>query len=256
MRHLLVDADTILYRVGFSGPPSPYSACSQLATYIENISVRALNRFGITVAETAGCTITYFLTVSDGVRYRDKFSKAVKYKEHRASAPSPLYMREMQDFVVRNLNTHVSFSSEREADDAVSILARMYFNRTGTTDNYIIAGVDKDLLQIPGDHYNYVKDTTHYQSFHEADRWFFHQLLMGDVADNIPGIKGVGPKKAEKILSKGSTVDQWWDLTVEEYTKAYPKHSENELCDMLYERGNMLWIQRSEGQEWYPPIPD
>jgi DNA polymerase-1 len=101
-----------------------------------------------------------------------------------------------------------------------------------------------------------VKDTAYSQSASQADRWFFYQLLMGDVADNIPGIKGVGPKKAEKILSKGSTTEQWWDLTVEEYAKAYPKHSENELCDMLYERGNMLWIQRRDEQEWYPPIPD
>jgi len=46
MRHLLVDADTILYRVGFSGPPSPASACSQLGTYIENIAIRAYQKYG------------------------------------------------------------------------------------------------------------------------------------------------------------------------------------------------------------------
>jgi DNA polymerase-1 len=165
-------------------------------------------------------------------------------------------MKEMQDFVIRNLNTNVSYSSQREADDAVSIIARDYYVCSGASDKYIIAGVDKDLLQIPGDHYNYVKDTIRYQASWEADRWFFYQLLMGDVADNIPGIKGVGPKKADKILAKGGDAAEWWDLTVEEYAKAYPKYSENELCDMLYERGNMLWIQRRDEQEWYPPIPD
>jgi hypothetical protein len=256
MRHLLVDADTILYRVGFSGPPSPAAACAQLGTYIDTIAIRAYRKYGISVTDTSICFITYFLTISDGVRYRDKFSKTVKYKEHRSSAPTPLYMKEMQDFVIRNLNTNVSYSSQREADDAVSIVARNYYGSSGNSDKYIIAGVDKDLLQIPGGHYNYVKDTAYSQSASQADRWFFYQLLMGDVADNIPGIKGVGPKKAEKILSKGSTTEQWWDLTVEEYAKAYPKHSENELCDMLYERGNMLWIQRRDEQEWYPPIPD
>jgi len=256
MRHLLVDADTILYRVGFSSPPSPASACSQLGTYIDNIAIRAYQKFGYPITDTSSCFITYFLTISDGVRYRDKFSKSVKYKEHRASAPTPLYMKEMQDFVIRNLNTNVSYSSQREADDAVSIIARDYYVCSGASDKYIIAGVDKDLLQIPGDHYNYVKDTIRYQASWEADRWFFYQLLMGDVADNIPGIKGVGPKKADKILAKGGDAAEWWDLTVEEYAKAYPKYSENELCDMLYERGNMLWIQRRDEQEWYPPIPD
>jgi len=29
---------------------------------------------------------------------------------------------------------------------------------------------------------------------------FYKQMLMGDSADNIKGIPGVGPKKAEKLL--------------------------------------------------------
>ena len=31
-------------------------------------------------------------------------------------------------------------------------------------------------------------------------RWFYKQVLMGDRVDNIPGLKGVGDKKADKIL--------------------------------------------------------
>jgi 5'-3' exonuclease len=39
-------------------------------------------------------------------------------------------------------------------------------------------------------------------------------MLMGDTVDNIPGIKGIGPKKAEKLLDKTKRED--WDKLVEE----------------------------------------
>ena len=35
------------------------------------------------------------------------------------------------------------------------------------------------------------------------------QWLTGDTADNIPGIKGIGPKKADKILNGIPSSRQW-----------------------------------------------
>ena len=94
-----------------------------------------------------------------------------------------------------------------EADDLVSIWATE--QRDYGADS-VIVGIDKDLLQIPGWHYNFVKklepsyvdpDTAHYN--------LMLQCLTGDSADNIPGIKGIGPKKAEKILA-GVPLERRW----------------------------------------------
>ena len=85
-----------------------------------------------------------------------------------------------------------------EADDLVSIWAyeAMEYER-----EYTIVGIDKDLLQIPGTHYNFSKKITTEVSADEADLKLMLQCLTGDTSDNIPGIKGIGPKKAEKILA-------------------------------------------------------
>ena len=94
-----------------------------------------------------------------------------------------------------------------EADDLVSIWA---YECQAMDIPYVIAGIDKDLLQIPGKHYNFIR-----QEFTDVDsdtayRNLMHQCLTGDSTDNIPGIKGCGPVKAERVL-RGLPSDMLWD---------------------------------------------
>ena len=44
-------------------------------------------------------------------------------------------------------------------------------------------------------------------------------MIMGDAADGIPGLKGYGPKKAEKIIKKGMTPYQCTKVILKEYQK-------------------------------------
>ena len=93
-----------------------------------------------------------------------------------------------------------------EADDLVSIWA----NEARAEDKtYVIAGIDKDLLQIPGNHYNYVKKIHQFIDDDTANYNLMFQCLVGDSGDNIPGIRGVGPVKAKKILSSVPDRRRW-----------------------------------------------
>ena len=93
-----------------------------------------------------------------------------------------------------------------EADDLVAIWAYEALDRK---EEYVICGIDKDLLQIPGHHYNYGKDTWQLINEEEALHNLYIQCLTGDATDNIPGLKGIGPKKAEKILAGVPLSRQW-----------------------------------------------
>ena len=88
-------------------------------------------------------------------------------------------------------------ADDMEADDLVSIWA---YECMTEDIPYVVVGIDKDLLQIPGDHYNFVKGTHQNVDRDTANYNLMLQCLTGDNADNIPGIKGIGPKKAERIL--------------------------------------------------------
>lgn len=93
-----------------------------------------------------------------------------------------------------------------EADDLVAIWAHEALENK---DEYVICGIDKDLLQIPGHHYNYGKDTWQLINEEQALYNLYIQCLTGDATDNIPGLKGIGPKKAEKILAGVPLSRQW-----------------------------------------------
>ena len=93
-----------------------------------------------------------------------------------------------------------------EADDLVCIWA---YEAREMEIPYIIAGIDKDLKQIPGNHYNFNKQVHEFVDDDTANLNLMLQCLTGDTSDNIPGIKGIGPKKAAKILSGIPMVRRW-----------------------------------------------
>ena len=114
-----------------------------------------------------------------------------------------------------------------EADDALGLAQE---------EDTVIATIDKDLRIVSGWHFNlntHVKDKVTDQ---EGDRFFYKQMLMGDKVDNIIGIRGVGPKKADKALD---TVDRaGWDMLVWSYYK-----EEFELpFQRMVENSQLLWI--------------
>ena len=93
-----------------------------------------------------------------------------------------------------------------EADDLVAIWAS---EAREMERQYVVAGIDKDLLQIPGNHYNFVKKEHQFVDDDTAHYKLMLQCLTGDNSDNIPGIKGIGPKKAERILSNIPANRRW-----------------------------------------------
>ncbi|XP_074612654.1 5'-3' exonuclease-like [Acropora palmata] len=80
-----------------------------------------------------------------------------------------------------------------EADDLVGILAT-------AIPNCLIVSNDKDLNQIPGNHYDPQKNKLFTVTVDEARKQKYMQWIHGDSVDGIPGIPGIGPRKAEKFL--------------------------------------------------------
>ena len=129
-----------------------------------------------------------------------------KYKANR---------KELEPDMKKALNFAYDYMKEKynavpadgmEADDLVAIWA---YEAIASQRDYTIVGIDKDLLQIPGNHYNFAKREHRFIDDDAADLCLMLQCLTGDTADNIPGLKGVGPKTAAKLLS-GITFGRRW----------------------------------------------
>ena len=66
------------------------------------------------------------------------------------------------------------------------------------------------------------------------------QCLTGDRADNIKGIEGIGPKKAERILAECYTEQQYFNAVRDAYS-----NDEEFLMN-----GRVLWIRRKPNEDW------
>jgi 5'-3' exonuclease len=83
-----------------------------------------------------------------------------------------------------------------ESDDVLNI----GYHRFKTKYELVIVSADKDLNQIPGEHYNPKKNLGYFVTEEAAMYNKLVQLLMGDNVDSIKGLEGVGIKTSEKYL--------------------------------------------------------
>jgi 5'-3' exonuclease len=70
------------------------------------------------------------------------------------------------------------------------------------------------------------------------------QLLMGDRIDNIPGVYGIGPVNAKRIIDKCKTSEEMWDACLAEYAGDIATAIRN---------GKLLHIRQRENEVWEPP---
>lgn len=107
-----------------------------------------------------------------------------------------------------------------EADDVLGIMQCDNIALHGLDKSTTcIVTVDKDLDCIPGWHYDPIKDNLYQVSEEEADMNFMKQWLTGDTTDNIAGINGVGPAKADKIIGDAVSIDEGMQAIFNAYAK-------------------------------------
>ena len=103
-----------------------------------------------------------------------------------------------------------------EADDLIGSAA-VQFSQRG--DEVIVLTSDKDIMQIIRPHVRIIRPGKGVSSFEVYDEAFFTEkfgfapdkmadylALMGDTADNIPGVSGVGEKTAAKLIKEFGSV--------------------------------------------------
>jgi len=168
--------------------------------------------------------------------FRISIAKTKPYKGTRTQE-KPKHLQLLRDYLVDAWGFKVE--QYQEADDAIGIAAY-----AKDPEDCIICTTDKDLNMIRGWHYNMRRNEKFWIDEDTALYNFYMQVLTGDRIDNIPGLKGIGPKKAEKILKGCKTEDAMYDAVL----KAYD-NDEEYLC----EQAQLLWIRRKPNQLWQKP---
>ncbi len=140
------------------------------------------------------------------------------YPEYKANRPAP------PEDLIRQLPVAIEWvekmgfanlsKARYEADDVIATLTKC-----GKEQGIVakIVSSDKDLYQLLDDRKVYLYDWVKKRAVDEAgciDKFGVHpkdfvdfQALIGDSSDNVPGVPGIGPKTASKLINQFHTLE-------------------------------------------------
>ena len=213
----LVDADSLLYKVGFAIEDKVVWNEQEVSLGIEepevdyytdmNVCKKTFDRYISNILFATDCDKA-FLVFSGGGNFRDDVPSS--YKENRKNSRKPLGYEELRKHAETTYKSHTP--QGMEADDYV------VYHKTNSPEDYILCAIDKDVLyQTVGTHYNYGKDEEVTVDEFEAMWYAYYQVLTGDTSDGYKGAIGIGPVKAKKILADCENEEELWQVVVETY---------------------------------------
>lgn len=159
-----------------------------------------------------------FVCVFDASRITFRQDIYPAYKANRNETPADLITQgQMIQSGLAMMGIPVLCIPGVEADDVIATLARQ--NCAATDATRIITG-DKDLMQLVSDCV-YLYDGMKNREIRTPEvlekfgvgptRVIDVQSLMGDTSDNVPGVPGIGPKKAAELINQFESLDNLYE---------------------------------------------
>ncbi|MFA7396732.1 MAG: 5'-3' exonuclease H3TH domain-containing protein, partial [Sphaerochaetaceae bacterium] len=146
-----------------------------------------------------------------------------QYKANRDAAPQDLHdqVPKIQAILDAAHIAHIGISGN-EADDIIASLSRSATNQGIHT---VMVTGDKDLLQLVNEHVSALRPPKKGESRYREvgtdevikefgispDQIIDFLALTGDSSDNVPGVSGIGPKGALKLLEQYPTLQEIYD---------------------------------------------
>lgn len=257
MRKAAIDFDILQYEVGFAAEaywkymhkekgleveyPPPFSKVEEmLEQRVDHI---------LAVSESDSKP---FMCITGKNNFRIGIAKTQPYKDRPGN--KPYHYKNILAYAMCRWEVFVE--DTLEADDLLGIMI--------TEDkNVICCSRDKDLLQVPGWHFQwelnkqpqfgpklidgygeiYLNEKGQLKGY--GHKFFLAQMIMGDRVDSIPGLPSKGPAEAIKVLGHTNTLEEGYKALVGAY-----KASGKDL-EYFNEQGQLLWILRKRGEMFF-----
>lgn len=233
----LVDMDLVIFRAAASAENENFGIAAYRAEEtLDNI----LNK--VNAAE-------YKAYISSDTNFRKQIYPEYKAQRNKVK---PIHLLALKEYAFTKMNAILS-PEGLEADDMLGIEQDKIGYEDDYPENYveyetIICSLDKDLLQIPGNHFqweiggkNWNKpDTWLTQTELEGYRLFYQQAIKGDPTDNIKGIKGKGKVAAETALAYCESEQEMFDIV----RAMYGNDEEFKM------NAGCVWILRNHGYKF------
>lgn len=245
----LIDLDPLVYQYGYlqlpDGRPFPARQAAQM-----------LDEKIVNIMEKSGGS-SWEGHLSGTGNFRIGIATIKPYKGTRSESERPPLYGYLRGHLMQKSNVVVS--EGEEADDTLSIRQYKAWNEADPLDfmsqTTVICTIDKDLDMVPGLHYRWSKGNvkeicTWYQEPLNGLLCFYKQCLTGDNVDNIPGLRGIGPKSTHIArIGECTTEGEAFDYVRDRYREWYGAYGD----EFLLEVGRLLWMRSEVGEMWNFP---
>lgn len=245
-------------------------------------ALSSCKKFVANTLEFTGCSRAVLLLTKGGDCFRTHRATIQKYKGNRDGMTKPVHYDAIREYYMTYYDAKMY--AKWEADDAACMALHAGSGKQNV--QYIMAAIDKDLYQMPGLHVNPSKDKKGEGVYpvSESEGWwnFYHQMLCGDNADNIKGLKGTRKKpgiskaKADKLLDGITSVPLMCQIVYDQYvirygdvpfsyepwwvgTDEYPDRPvvlEGTALSMFRENADLLYMLRTPDDQYLPHCPN
>jgi DNA polymerase I len=207
----LIDGHALIYRAYYALIKNPLTNSKGVPTG----AVYGFANYLLRMLETYECPYWAIVLDSDKPTFRHELF--AEYKANREEMPEDLQVQiPLIDRLIAALNIPSIRQDGLEADDLIAGLAQ---RAAAQGFEVFIISKDKDLMQLIGPHVKMLSPesggTLELLGAEEVlakmgippGKIVDYLALTGDASDNIPGVPGVGPKTAIKILGAAGSVE-------------------------------------------------
>lgn len=251
----LFDSDILMYECGYAAEAGWQQPGFPPWDYVQELLEQRIANVCAIVEATA--PPIFFFTGKGN--FRNDIAKTVPYKERPSLKP----------FHYKNIKAYIKGKYDWRQQDGLEADDLLAIEQTRRPDETIICTRDKDLFNFPGWKYSWELGNQPSRGpllvtelgtleYDEAKKklkgdgglFFYAQCLMGDSVDTIPGLPGIGPKKAYKILEGCHTSQEAFKRVLEAYRGLLGPLAE----ERLLEQGRLLWMTRKLNEDGSPEL--
>src|SRR5919199_1523594 len=214
MRVYLIDGYSLLYRAFYALPQSIATTSGLPTNALYGFTSMVLKL--LDSEEEVGIGVVW-----DGGMPAFRLEVFPEYKAHRTSMPEELRVQlDHLDEILEAMNIPAIRAEGFEADDALATLSK----RIPEGVELVIVTGDQDAMQLVDGNVKVLRTTRGVSETRAYGRQEVieeygvtpeqipdYKALVGDPSDNIPGVKGIGPKNAASLLREFGTVENLYE---------------------------------------------
>lgn len=150
---------------------------------------------------------------------RHQIACVKEYQAIRKDKPKPKNLAFARKYIQEHMNSEVHY--DQEADDGLAQFQRRFIDK-GEAHLSVLDSTDKDLRMVAGLHldpysHTIVEVEGYGSCWYDVEKskvlgwgtsFFWHQLLVGDTADNIPGLPAFGKELSASIWPTAPLTEQ------------------------------------------------